>query len=206
MTEDEARTWIAERHGAAGIAAMEQIVDLVVQENARQNLIAPSTLNSIWARHIVDSAQLLTHVDPVDDGLWIDIGSGAGFPGLVIAALRAQPIYLVEPRRKRAHFLRDAAERLGVAAHVTVIADRIQAVTNVAAAVVSARAVAPISDLFAWSAGCSSKSTRWILPKGQSAREDVASARETWHGVFHVEHSITDAQSLIVLASRVARR
>ncbi|WP_404373237.1 16S rRNA (guanine(527)-N(7))-methyltransferase RsmG [Sphingomonas sp. MMS24-J45] len=206
MTEEEARTWIADRHGAAGIGAMEQIVDLVVQENARQNLIAPSTLESIWTRHIVDSAQLLSHVDQAEDGLWIDIGSGAGFPGLVIAALRKQPIYLVEPRRKRADFLQDAANRLGLSAHVTVIADRIQAVTNASATIVSARAVAPITDLFAWAKGCSSKSTRWILPKGQSAREDVASARETWHGVFHVEHSITDAKSLIVLASKVARR
>lgn len=206
MTEDEARDWIAERHGASGVMAMAQIIDLVVQENARQNLIAPSTLDSIWVRHIVDSAQLLTHVDPANDGVWIDIGSGAGFPGLVIAALSTRPIYLVEPRRKRADFLRDAAERLGLTEHVTVIADRIQAVTKVSAAVVSARAVAPISDLFGWSKGCSSKTTRWILPKGRSAREDVASARETWHGVFHVEHSITDAKSLIVLASKVARR
>lgn len=207
MTEEEARAWIAERHGSSGVAALETIVDVVVREAALQNLIAPSTLAAIWPRHIVDSAQLLAFAANHDpDGLWVDIGSGAGFPGLVIAALSDRPVYLVEPRRKRADFLVNAAAQLELSNRVTVVPDRIQAVLGVAAAVISARAVAPIADLFAWSQACSSKKTQWILPKGQSAREDVATARQTWHGVFHVEHSITDPRSLIVLASKVARR
>ena len=207
MTEDDARAWIAVRHGPVGITAMEQIADLVAQENARQNLVAPSTLSMMWTRHLVDSAQLLQFADAESAaGPWIDIGSGAGFPGLVIAALTDRTVYLVEPRRKRAAFLEEAAERLGVAGHVRVVAAPIQSLSGVMASVISARAVAPLTDLFAWAAACSSIRTQWILPKGQSAREDVATACETWHGVFHVEHSVTDAKSLIVLASKVARR
>lgn len=207
MTEDEARAWIAARHGAQGVAAMEQIAAVVMGAATQQNLVAPSTLATMWSRHIVDSAQLLELAgESQPDALWVDIGSGAGFPGLVVAALSDRIVYLVEPRRMRAAFLKDAVEALGLDVRVRVIADRIQAISGVVATVISARAVAPIADLFAWSQACTSKKTQWILPKGQSAREDVATARETWHGVFHVEHSITDPKSLIVLASGVARR
>ena len=207
MTEDEARAWIAARHGAQGVAAMEQIAAVVMGAATQQNLVAPSTLATMWSRHIVDSAQLLELAgESQPDALWVDIGSGAGFPGLVVAALSDRIVYLVEPRRMRAVFLKDAVEALGLDVRVRVIADRIQAVSGVVATVISARAVAPIANLFAWSQACTTKKTQWILPKGQSAREDVATARETWHGVFHVEHSITDPKSLIVLASGVARR
>ncbi len=207
MTEEEARGWIESRHGAGGVAAMEKIAELVASEAAQQNLVAPSTLAAMWARHIVDSAQLLELASAsAPRGVWLDIGSGAGFPGLVVAALSDRPVYLVEPRRKRATFLSEAVETLELGDRVRVLADRIQAVSGVAAHVISARAVAPIADLFAWAHACSTTKTQWILPKGQTAREDVATARETWHGVFHVEHSITDPRSMIVLASGVARR
>ena len=207
MTEDEARGWITARHGVKGVAAMEHIAAIVLTAAAQQNLVAPSTLASMWSRHIVDSAQLLALAgDGAPSGLWVDIGSGAGFPGLVVAALSDRVVYLVEPRRKRAAFLDEAVAALGLGARVRVITDRVQSVSGIAATVISARAVAPIADLFAWAQACSTKKTQWILPKGQSAREDVATARETWHGVFHVEQSITDAKSLIVLASGVARR
>jgi 16S rRNA (guanine527-N7)-methyltransferase len=72
--------------------------------------------------------------------------------------------------------------------------------------VISARAVAQLSSLFASAVQCSRRKTLWILPKGRTAREEVAVAEQTWHGVFHVEHSITDPESLIVLAKGVSRR
>jgi len=207
VTEEEARVWIAARYGSDSVVAMERIVDLVSAEAAHQNLVAPSTLATIWARHIVDSAQLLDLAGPSEpQQLWIDIGSGAGFPGFVVAALSKRAVYLVEPRRRRAEFLVEAVERLGLRDRVTIVRDRIQNVAGVAATVISARAVAPLADLFGWAQACATPATQWIIPKGRSAREDVATARETWHGVFHVEQSITDPASLIVLASGVARR
>jgi 16S rRNA (guanine527-N7)-methyltransferase len=74
------------------------------------------------------------------------------------------------------------------------------------ASVISARAVASLSAIFDAALPCSRRKTLWILPKGQSAPEEIATARQTWHGVFHVEHSITDPTSLIVLAKGVSRR
>jgi 16S rRNA (guanine527-N7)-methyltransferase len=186
--------------------AMEQLAALVIAETAQQNLIAPSTVGHIWNRHIVDSAQLLSLCAGAEQsGLWIDIGSGAGFPGLVVAALSRRPVMLVEPRKRRASFLACAVEEMGLGHTVTVRCDRIENVAE-SSAVISARAVATLAALFEAAEDCSQTSTRWILPKGRNAREEVASARKAWHGKFHVEHSITDPDSLIVLASGVARR
>jgi 16S rRNA (guanine527-N7)-methyltransferase len=204
MTEDEARLWVRERFGKAGEARMGILAGLVAGEAVSQNLIAPSTLPAMWSRHIVDSAQLVgLAVDAPGD--WLDIGTGAGFPGLVIAALTDRNVTLVEPRRRRAAFLSEAAETLGIAGQVTVIASKVEGV-SMSAAVISARAVSALALLFGSAIQCSRRKTLWILPKGQGAREEIASAQQTWHGVFHVEHSVTDPNSLIVLAKGVSRR
>ena len=204
MTEDEARHWLRERFGEPGEARMDILAGLVAGEAVSQNLVAPSTLATMWSRHIVDSAQLIG-LAAESEGDWLDIGTGAGFPGLVIAALTDRAVTLVEPRRRRAAFLSDAAKALGIASQVTVVAAKVEGVT-MSAAVISARAVSALTLLFGSAIQCSRRKTLWILPKGQSAREEIATAQQTWHGVFHVEHSVTDPNSLIVLAKGVSRR
>ncbi|WP_010161557.1 16S rRNA (guanine(527)-N(7))-methyltransferase RsmG [Sphingomonas sp. PAMC 26617] len=203
MTEDEAKGWIADRYGAAAVDRLSILVAHVAAEAVRQNLIAPSTMETIWNRHIVDSAQLLDHAPRT--GLWLDIGSGAGFPGMVLAMLGEHTVCLVEPRRRRATFLSELADAVGVHAGVDVRCSRVETVT-LQADIITARAVASLDNLFAWSAHVATPETRWILPKGKSALEEVASAKKAWHGVFHVEHSITDPASMIILASGVTRR
>jgi 16S rRNA (guanine527-N7)-methyltransferase len=204
MTEDEAKSWIRERFGSTGEALMAELANLVIDEAGRQNLIAPSTLEAIWARHIVDSAQLIPLAIEAE-GDWLDIGTGAGFPGLVVAALTDRRTILVEPRKRRVEFLVAAARSLGIADRVEIVGGKVEAV-NEPVAVISARAVGYLPSLLASAVQCSRRKTLWILPKGRSAREEVAAAQETWHGVFHVEQSITDPESLIVLAKGVSRR
>jgi len=205
MIEAEAQRWVRDRFGQDGEARMMALAGLVAEEAGRQNLIAPSTLATIWSRHIVDSAQLIGLADDAP-GIWLDIGTGAGFPGLVVAALTDRPIHLVEPRRRRADFLTAAAIGLGIADRVIISTSKVESVADQAAAVISARAVAPLVDLLASARHCATDGTIWLLPKGKGAREEVATARRTWHGVFHVEQSITDPDSLIVLAKGVSRR
>jgi 16S rRNA (guanine527-N7)-methyltransferase len=202
MTEEEARAWIRERYGVSRETRLAAFVDLLREEAAKQNLIAPSTLDQIWARHIVDSAQLLAHAP--GDGVWLDIGSGAGLPGLVIALLRDAPVELVEPRKLRTDFLARVATELGldkVAVHTAKI-ER----TSGPVAVITARAVAQLADLFRIAAHRSTSSTVWVLPKGRNAQSEVAEARRKWHGSFHVEPSITAPDSLIVVAKGVRPR
>jgi 16S rRNA (guanine527-N7)-methyltransferase len=202
MTEDEARTWSERRFDSAAIDRLCRLAEMVAAESERQNLISRSTLDSIWSRHIVDSLQLAA-LGPA--GVWIDIGTGAGFPGLAIAAVEPErEMILVEPRRLRADFLRNAAAVLGLDG-VKVAAAKIEAVHD-SAKVLSARAVSRIGALFASAAQCANNETIWLLPKGRGADEEVAEARRTWHGVFHVEQSITNPDSAIVIARGVRRR
>lgn len=204
MTEEEARNWISARFNSAREQALSTFVHALTAEAARQNLVSASSLERIWSRHIVDSAQLIA-LAGTGDGRWVDIGTGAGFPGLVIGILGDRPVTLIEPRRKRADFLQAVVDRLGLASRVAVCCARAE---NYAgnAAVISARAVAALPQLLAAGSHLSTKKTIWILPKGARATEEVAVAQQTWHGVFHVEHSITDPQSLIITAKGVARR
>ena len=163
-----------------------------------------ASLDHIWSRHIVDSAQLIP-LAARDPGAWTDIGSGAGFPGLVVGILTDRPMTLIEPRRKRATFLEETVARLGLAPRISVAAVRAEQYRG-KVAVISARAVASLPALLETGAHLSTTKTLWILPKGGHAHEEVAAAQQTWHGTFHVEQSITDPASLIITAKGVARR
>ncbi|MEO5938652.1 MAG: 16S rRNA (guanine(527)-N(7))-methyltransferase RsmG [Sphingomonas sp.] len=202
MTEEEARAWAAVRFDSAAMDRLDRLVEIVAAESERQNLIARSTLDAIWVRHVVDSLQLVA-LGP--EGRWLDIGTGAGFPGLAVAAVEPQrAMMFVEPRRLRADFLRNAVEQLKLN-KVTVVAAKVEAVRD-KAKVISARAVSRVGALFASAGQCANNETIWLLPKGRNADEEVAEARRTWHGVFHVEQSITSPDSAIVIARGVRRR
>lgn len=204
MTEDEARQWIVDRFGVSRETLVHAFVSLVLGEATKQNLVAASTIPAIWHRHVVDSAQLIPLADNVL-GNWIDIGSGAGFPGMVIALLTDRHVTMIEPRRRRADFLANAANALGLSNCVTVVPQHAHHYIG-KAAVISARAVASLTVLLGEAAHLSTRKTLWLLPKGAGALEEVAAARDTWHGSFHVEHSVTEPSSLIITAKGVARR
>lgn len=203
MTEEEARDWATARFGAEAIGRLDHLAALVTVESDQQNLIARSTLATIWSRHIVDSLQLAPLAP--DQGDWLDIGTGAGFPGLALAAaLPERRFILVEPRRLRADFLRETAQALSLP-QVEVITGKVENFSQVVG-VISARAVAQVAQVIASAAQCASNETLWLLPKGRSAREEVARAKQRWHGMFHVEQSITDPDSSIVIARGVRAR
>jgi 16S rRNA (guanine527-N7)-methyltransferase len=197
MTEDEARDWLASRFDPKRVAHVERFLAMVIEETTAQNLIAPSTIETIWTRHAVDSAQLLALGN--DEGVWVDVGTGGGFPGVVIAILRDAPITLVEPRKRRAAFLEHVVTTLGLS-HTTVIAAKVEQIAATAE-VISARAVASVEKLLQATAHCATPETRWILPRGRLDPEELALLQRQQRGMmFHVEHSITDAGSVIIVA------
>jgi len=207
MTEDEARGWIRETFGVPRETLLVRFADILRDESARQNLISASTLDSLWARHLVDSAQLIPLGADAKKGDWVDIGAGAGLPGLVVAVLTDRSVVLVEPRAKRADFLYRAAASLEIGRQVTVVSSRIEVYKpERPAAIVSARAVAELSALLASAKHCTDSSTVWLLPKGRNAQSEVDAARAAWQGVFHVEPSITQPESGIVVAREVRSR
>lgn len=202
MTQEEARAWLAARYPAGRIALLERFVAILRAESERQSLIARSTFDGVWARHVVDCAQLVDHV--AMDGPWLDVGSGGGLPGMVVAILCGAPVTMSEPRRKRVEFLEAAIEALNLP-NAVVCAGKVQELHG-QFAVVTARAVAPLPDILAWTRHLVSRETLYVLPRGRSWQEDVALARRAWHGAFHVEQSMTDPDAGIVLAHDVRSR
>lgn len=204
MTEEEARQWVLDRFEVSRETLLERFADILRAEAQNQNLIAASTLDSLWSRHLVDSAQLIPLSDEAGEGAWIDIGSGAGLPGIVAAILTDRPLVLVEPRAKRVEFLHDTAEALGLSNRVTVIGSKIESYQPIApAAIISARAVAELSQLLKSARHCTDSSTIWLLPKGRNVQSEVEAAARAWQGSFHVEPSITSPDSGIVIARKV---
>ncbi|HVF94607.1 MAG TPA: 16S rRNA (guanine(527)-N(7))-methyltransferase RsmG [Sphingomonas sp.] len=197
MTEAEARAWMAARYGSSVITQVDRFADMVIAANQTQNLIAPGTIETIWARHIVDSAQLIAHAR-ADDQTWLDVGTGGGFPGMIVALCWPGRVVMVEPRRRRAEFLGEAVNALALGDRASVRAVKIEAVGE-QADVISARAVASIEKLLQAAGRCATPKTRWILPRGRSSNEqDLAH-------LFHVEQSATDPESRIVLIDGVGR-
>lgn len=181
-------------------AKLERFATLLLAENQRQNLISRSTEADLWSRHFADAAQLVQLVPA--GGRWIDIGSGAGLPGIVVAIFNRAPMTLVEPRRLRAEFLERAVEDLGLA-QVAVVQSRAETVTAGKFDVITARAVASVTRLFAITAHLSHGGTHWVLPKGRSAQSELDEARKSWQGAFRLEPSRTDREAQIVVATGV---
>jgi 16S rRNA (guanine527-N7)-methyltransferase len=205
VTEDEARAWLQDQFDVSREtwSLLERYVATLLSAADEQNLIAESTKAHIWVRHIVDSAQLLTHAGDDDGRDWIDLGSGAGLPGIVIACLVDRPLMMVESRRKRIDFLNDVIADLNLG-NARVFGGRVETVPATKAAVISARAYAPLPKLFSSALHLSDKKTVWVLPKGRNAQNELETARPAWQGAFHVEPSVTDADSALIIARSLA--
>lgn len=197
--EDAARDWLKQAFAptADQWAGLERFAAMLLAENAQQNLIAASTIPTLWVRHIADSAQLLA-LDPDGEGFWVDLGSGPGLPGLVVAILSERPMLLVESRKRRCEFLRAVADELELG-HVEVAEAPLERVETRRAGTISARAFAPLDKLIDLSARFSTESTRWLLPKGRNAVKELASLPQVWQRMFHVEQSRTDGESHILI-------
>lgn len=206
MTRDEAEAWFRTKLGVSRetLALLEELEAETLEANTRQNLIAQSTISEFWSRHLVDSAQLLSWVNDAE-GSWLDLGSGAGFPGLIIAILSERRVVLSEERRKRVDHLRAMIARFGLA-NATVLQGRVEMQRAKPFAVISARAFAPLDRLFAVGHHLSSSKTLWLLPKGKSAASELEVARGTWQGSFRIEPSVTDPDGAIIVATGVEPR
>ncbi|MCH8616865.1 16S rRNA (guanine(527)-N(7))-methyltransferase RsmG [Sphingomonas sp. SM33] len=183
---------------------LKAYANLLREGAAEQNLIALSTLDTLWERHILDSAQL-ARFEPFAGASWADVGSGAGLPGVVLALLTEGPITLIEPRRLRADFLQHTIEALGIAGRVEVKPTKVERVEG-KFDVITARAVANMSKMLQLSQHLSTRKTVWALPKGRGALAELAEAQRAWQGVFHVEQSVTDVDSFIIVGTGVREK
>ena len=198
MTEDEAQSWLAETFDVSRetFERLEAFITFLSTEAKLQNLISAATLDQIWARHIIDSAQLLRFAP--EDGDWLDLGSGAGFPGLIVPMLSNHRVVLVESRAKRIDFLERAITMLGMEDVAVVAGMPLERLETAPYSVISARAFAPLPRLLELSYRFSTDNTMWLLPKGRNAVNELAAVGDHWNLDFTVEPSLTDSEAGIL--------
>ena len=173
----------------------------------RINLVGPSTLNDVWRRHFADSAQLAAHLRDGAQSV-VDLGSGAGFPGLVLKLLRPDlDVHLIEADARKAAFLTATAAALSVDA--TVIAARIEDVargpSRPRADVVTARALAPLSDLLGLASGWTVDNPQFLLLKGQNVDIELISTAKCWNMSLKQSGSATHPDGRVLSIERIAR-
>lgn len=190
-------------------ARLDKFVELLLQTQAHTNLIAPSTIPTIWTRHVADSLQLLKLAPNAK--IWMDLGSGAGFPGLVIAAALADvpgaSVHLIESTKKKAAFLSEAARHIG--APVKVHPVRIEDFVNNATPrpdVVTARALAPLDKLLALAYPLLSRGVPAFFLKGQDVEAELTEASKSWSIETTLTPSLTDPRGRIVHVRSLKRR
>lgn len=188
---------------AATLERLARHLELLRLWQKRINLVGEATLADPWRRHVLDSAQLLRFV-PKDARVLVDLGSGAGFPGLVLAILGVPEVHLIESDRRKAAFLREAARITGCT-NVRVHAKRIEEVEPFPADVVTARALAPLGRLLELAEPFFAPRTVGIFPKGRQAEAELTAASRRWKMKARIEPSLSSPEGRILVVEEVSR-
>jgi len=187
-------------------ARLDRFVALLLETQRHTNLVGSGALPELWTRHVADSLQLLALAP--DARVWLDLGSGGGFPGLVIAcALADQPgraVHLVESNGKKAAFLRQVIRALSLPAEVH--EQRIESLNDIAADVITARAVAPLAKLLGYVAPLLKKGGKALLLKGQDVERELTDAAKYWTIEAELTPSRTHPAGRIVVVRALQRR
>jgi len=186
---------------------LKVLADLLLKWNPRINLVSKSTLDNLWTRHILDSAQIY-HLAQHPTQHWVDIGSGGGFPGLVVALMAAEEnspelVTLIESDQRKCAFLRTVLRETGTAA--TVITKRIEKAEPQQASILSARALADLSTLFSFAERHLTSNGTAIFQKGASWQKEVEHAQESWSFNLDVITSITEPNSVVLKVKDIRR-
>lgn len=189
------------------IDRLKEFEKLVLKWTKHINLIAPATTPDIWDRHIVDSIQLYQY-SPKPFKSWADLGSGGGFPGIVLAIVARQMVpdaqfTLVESDTRKATFLRTSIRELDLNANV--VADRLENAEPIGADVISARALSPLTGLFSMITRHIGPNGIAIIPKGRAYEAEIAKAKENWRFDLQCQPSITDPEARILIVKDIER-
>jgi 16S rRNA (guanine527-N7)-methyltransferase len=209
LAEDRARALALTPVSRETVARLDRFVAALLDWQSRVNLIAPSTQPHLWTRHIADSLQLLALAPQAR--IWVDLGSGAGFPGLAIAcALAEEPgacVHLVESNAKKAAFLKAAARAASIPAvvHGITVVD-FMAIAPSPVEVVTARALAPLSVLLTMAYPLLQEGAVGLFPKGQNVDVELTEASKWWNIEATLALSRTDSKARIVVVRGVQRR
>jgi 16S rRNA (guanine527-N7)-methyltransferase len=209
LAEDRARALVLTPVSRETLSRLDRFVVLLLQWQSKTNLIARSTIPELWTRHVADSLQLLALAP--DARAWIDLGSGAGFPGLVLACALADQsaatVHLVESNAKKAAFLREAIRIIGAAAIVEPV--RIEDIAqnqSLKVDVVTARALAPLDRLLELAYPWIERGAQGLFSKGQDVEAELTQASKCWNIEASLVASKTSLDSRIVVVRSLERR
>jgi len=180
---------------------LSRFADLLVQWNAKINLISPKDVPHLWSRHIEDRLQLASLIPP--DARITDLGSGGGFPGLILAIATGNPVTLIESDQRKCAFLREAGRICDTS--VTVIPKRIEAASPPPADIITARALAPLTKLLGWARPLLKEEGFCLFLKGIKAESELTEARCDWHMTQSIIPSRTDPGGAIIKVSDFKR-
>lgn len=200
MTQEEAKAALASRVSRETLQRLEIYAVLLEKWQKTINLVAPSTIAQLWSRHVLDSAQLMDHAPEAVES-WMDLGSGGGFPGLVCAVIAAEThpklsVTLVEADLRKAAFLRETARQMAIT--VGVLSRRIEDLPPSRVDVISARALAPLSNLCRYAKPHLSETGICLFQKGARFNEELATAQSDWHMTYSVFPSITEFDAVLL--------
>lgn len=180
------------------IDQLEAMVETLAKWQKAINLVGRNTLDDVWTRHVVDSAQAAPHIPP-DARSLVDLGSGAGFPGLVLAAIRPDlDVTLIESDARKAAYLGEAARRMGLKKQPKIVVSRIEAAAPANADVVTARALAPLGQLLAWAAPHRSARAICLFHKGRGWQDELTEAMKDWEIEAQPLASVTDRDGVLL--------
>jgi 16S rRNA (guanine527-N7)-methyltransferase len=177
---------------------LEALVNTLVRWQKAINLVGRATVEDVWTRHVLDSAQLKALIPP-DAMTLADLGSGGGFPGLVVASLRPDlDVTLIEADARKAAFLGEAGRRMGLAKPPRIVVGRIEAVPAAKADVVTARAVAPLGQLLTWASRHRTDTAICLFHKGKGWQGELTEAMKDWDIPCQSLSSVTDRDAVIL--------
>ena len=182
--------------------------NMVLEWNDRFNLISKSSESDCWNRHIIDSLQLVKFMDKSANKVY-DLGSGAGFPGIVLAIAAKElfpnlKVYLIESIRKKAKFLEEAKEKLKI--NVEIKNERIENLAMPPADIITSRALASLDKLLEYSKPFCSSKTKLIFLKGEKWKEEIICAEKKWNILYKAFESKTNNKGCVVYIENIRRK
>lgn len=184
------------------LSALEAYLTMLARWQKAINLVGPKTLADPWRRHLLDSAQVFQLLPPTAGPLY-DLGSGAGLPGLILAIMGCSDVHLVESDQRKAQFLREVSRHLNLPVHIH--ASRIENLPHGCANIVTARALAPLSQLLDLAAPLLRPDALCVFPKGEKARDELTEARKSWSMCADIVPSLSDPSASILKLRNVER-
>ena len=167
------------------------------------NLVSRETIEQAWQRHLLDSAKIALYIQDKSSSL-LDLGSGAGLPGVVLSILGFSNVKLVESNKKKTAFLKEVRRKLDLSYEV--YEDRIEALKPFEVGVVTSRALASLDELLFYSYGFTTQETQLIFHKGKSNKVEIERARSKWHFQLESKPSITSQEGVVLILSELCEK